>query len=159
MTIQPILALLLLVIAFGSLCYAFWQLQRSRTLMRILNSHQLAANSAVQKRRMDLYEVRNRAKLLENTVSGSASAVEKMHRAISNTTFGLVDHFSKDDGFRQSARKARKSHDQTSKQVYHAVRTTNKAIHILADTLFITKAEKRVILRKNTPENPPEKDQ
>ncbi|MGO1693346.1 MAG: hypothetical protein ACTHY7_10005 [Marinobacter sp.] len=159
MTIQPAFTLLLLVIASGSLCYSFWQLQHSRTHMRTLNSHHITANSAVQKRRMNLYEVRNRAKLLEDTVSGSASAVEKMHRAISNTTFGLVDHFSKDDEFRQSARKARRSHDHASKQVYHAVRTTNKAMHILADTLFITKAEKRMVLRKDTAENPPGKDQ
>ncbi|MGO1461055.1 MAG: hypothetical protein ACTHYN_06785 [Marinobacter sp.] len=124
----------------------------------MLNSHHIIANSAVQARRMDLYEVRNRAKLLEDTVSGSASAVEKMHRAISDTTFSLVDRFSKDDEFRQSARNARKSHDKASKQVYHTVRTTNKAIHILADTLFITKAEKKVILRKDTPEHPPKKD-
>jgi len=157
-TIQLAPVLLLLVVASSSLCYGFWQLQRSRTLMRMLNSYRIATNSAVQKRRMDIYEVRNRAKLLEDTVSGSASAVEKMHRVISNTTFGLVDRFSKDDEFRQSAHKARKTHDQASKQVYHAVRTTNKAIHILADSLFITKAEKRVILKKDTREEPPEKD-
>ncbi|OHY83056.1 hypothetical protein BCA33_00670 [Marinobacter sp. AC-23] len=156
MQLAPVL--LLLVVASSSLCYGFWQLQRSRTLMRTLNSYRIATNSAVQKRRMDIYEVRNRAKLLEDTVSGSASAVEKMHRVISNTTFGLVDRFSKDDEFRQSAHKARKTHDQASKQVYHAVRTTNKAIHILADSLFITKAEKRVILKKDTREEPPEKD-
>lgn len=158
MTIQLAPVLLLLVVASSSLCYGFWQLQRSRTLMRMLNSYRIATNSAVQKRRMDIYEVRNRAKLLEDTVSGSASAVEKMHRVISNTTFGLVDRFSKDDEFRQSAHNARKTHDQASKQVYHAVRTTNKAIHILADSLFITKAEKRVILKKDTREEPPEKD-
>jgi len=157
-TIQLAPVLLLLVVASSSLCYGFWQLQRSRTLMRMLNSYRIATNSAVQKRRMDIYEVRNRAKLLEDTVSGSASAVEKMHRVISNTTFGLVDRFSKDDEFRQSAHKARKTHDQASKQIYHAVRTTNKAIHILADSLFITKAEKRVILKKDTREEPPEKD-
>lgn len=158
MTIQLIPVLLLLVVACGSLCYGFWQLQRSRTLMRMLNSYRIAKNSAVQKRRMDIYEVRNRAKLLEDTVSGSASAVEKMHRVISNTTFSLVDRFSKDDEFRQSAHKARKTHDQTSKQVYHAVRTTNKAIHILADSLFITKAEKRAILKKDTRKEPPKND-
>lgn len=159
MTIQPALALLLLVIATGGFCYTFWQLQRSRILIRVLNSQRIANNSAIQKSRMDVYEVRNRAKLLEDTVSGGASAVEKMHRAISNTTFSLVDHFSKDDAFRQNARKARKTHDQTSKQVYHAVRTTNRAIHILADTLFISKAEKRATLGKGTREKPSQKDQ
>lgn len=125
--------------------------------MRKLNSHQIVINSAIQARRMSLYEVRNRAKLLEDTVSGSASAVEKMHQAISNTSFRLVDRFSKDDEFRRNARKARMSHDRASKQIYHTVRTTNKAIHILADTLFITKAEKRVVPRKEKAENPPDK--
>lgn len=127
--------------------------------MRTLNAHHILTNSAIQARRMNLYEVRNRAKLLEDTVSGSTSAVEKVHRVISNTTFSLVDHFSQDDEFRQGARKARKSHDKASKQVYHTVRTTNKALHILADTLFITRAEKRAVLKKGTTENPTKKDQ
>ena len=148
MTIQTVFILLLLIGAFGSLGYTYWQLQRSRTFVRVLNSHRIAVNNAIQKRRMELHEVRNKAKLVEDTLSGSTSAVEKVHRVISNTTFSLVDHFSKDDEFRQSAHKVRKTHDNASKQVYHAVRTTTKAIHILADTLFITKAEKRVILEK-----------
>lgn len=158
MIIQALSTLLLLVIASGALGFGFWQLQRSRAFMRILSSHRIAANSAVQKRRMELYEVRNRAKLIEDTVSGGTSAVEKMHRAISKTTFSLVDRFSKDSEFQQSARKARQTHDQASKQVYHAVRTTNKAIHILADTLFITKAEKRVIVKTGSREKPLEKN-
>lgn len=70
--------------------------------------------------------------------------MEKVHKAISNTTFGLIDLFSKDEEFRQTARKARATHDQTSQQIYRTVRTTNKALHILADTLIIGKAEKRL---------------
>lgn len=159
MTTHAAFTLVLLVVAFGGLIYTFLQLQRSRTLVRALNSHRIATNSAIQQRRMDIYEVRNRAKLLEDTVAGGASAVEKMHRLISNTTFSLVDHLSKDDEFRQNARKARETHDHTSKQVYHAVRTTNKAIHILADTLFISKAEKRVISKKGKREKTIQKDQ
>ena len=159
MTMQAAFAFFLLLVASGGLSYTFWQLQRSRTLIRGLNSRNIAINSAIQKRRMDIYEVRNRARLLEDTVSGGASAVEKMHKLIANTTFSLVDHLSKGDEFRQSARKARETHDQTSKQVYHAVRTTNKAIHILADTLFISKAEKRVISRGGKREKRTEKDQ
>jgi len=151
-TVQLSLALLLLVVASGALGYGFVQARGSRALIRKLNSYRIKTNSAVQKRRLDLYEVRNRAKLLEDTVSSGASAVEKVHRVIANTTFSLVERLSKDDEARESALKARKTHDHTSKQVYHAVRTTNKAIHILADSLFITKAERRVILRRGTPE-------
>ena len=137
--------LLLALMGFG---IAYWQLLLCRREARILNSHRVAAHSALQKSRMDLLEVRNRARLLEDSVSGGASAVEKVHKAISNTTFGLIDLFSKDEEFRQTARKARATHDQTSQQIYRTVRTTNKALHILADTLIIGKAEKRLASRK-----------
>jgi hypothetical protein len=131
------------------MCFAYWQLLLCRREARILNSHRLAAHSAIQKNRMDLLEVRNRARLLEDSVSGGASAVEKLHKAISNTTFGLIDLFSRDEEFRQTARKARATHDQTSQQIYRTVRTTNKALHILADTLIIGKAEKRLASREH----------
>lgn len=138
----------LLLLAFMGFGIAYWQLLLCRREARILNSHRVAAHSALQKSRMDLLEVRNRARLLEDSVSGGASAVEKVHKAISNTTFGLIDLFSKDEEFRQTARKARATHDQTSQQIYRTVRTTNKALHILADTLIIGKAEKRLASRK-----------
>ena len=139
---------LLLLLSLGGFCLAYWQLLLCRREARILNSHLLTAHSAIQKSRMELLEVRNRARLLEDSVSGGASAVEKVHKAISNTTFGLIDLFSKDEEFRQTARKARATHDQTSQQIYRTVRTTNKALHILADTLIIGKAEKRLVSRK-----------
>lgn len=138
----------LLLLAFMGFGIAYWQLLLCRREARILNSHRVAAHSALQKSRMDLLEVRNRARLLEDSVSGGASAVEKVHKAISNTTFGLIDLFSKDEEFRRTARKARATHDQTSQQIYRTVRTTNKALHILADTLIIGKAEKRLASRK-----------
>src|SRR5690554_2153384 len=116
----------------------------NRRNLRILNTHRIKAFSAIQKSRMELLEVRNRARLLEDTVSGGASAVEKVHKAIANTTFGLIDMFSKDEEFKDSTRKARQTHHQKSEQVYQAVRTTNRALHILADTLIISKAEKRI---------------
>jgi hypothetical protein len=147
--ITSILLTLLLLVAFSGFCIAYWQLLLCRREARVLNSHRVAAHSAIQKSRMDLLEVRNRARLLEDSVSGGASAVEKLHKAISNTTFGLIDLFSKDDEFRQTARKARATHDQTSQQIYRTVRTTNKALHILADTLIIGKAEKRLASRKH----------
>ena len=146
--ITTAIVILLLLLAFAGFCIAYWQLLLCRREARILNSHRVAAHSAIQKSRMDLLEVRNRARLLEDSVSGGASAVEKLHKAISNTTFGLIDLFSKDEEFRQTARKARATHDQTSQQIYKTVRTTNKALHILADTLIIGKAEKHLASRK-----------
>lgn len=144
----------LLTASSAGLAYTYWQVLDSRRRLRVVNSHRIAANSAIQKSRMDLLEVRNRAKLLEETVTGGATAVEKVHKAISSTTFGLIDHFSRDDQFRQTARKARETHDQTSQQIYHGVRTTNRALHILADTLIISKAEKRIISRKHKKRHP-----
>jgi len=130
----------------GALLFSGFRLSgQSRKQLLILNAHRIGARSAIQKSRMDLAEVRNRARLLEDTVSGGASAVEKVHKAIANTTFGLIDMFSKDQEFKDSTRKARQSHHQKSEQVYQAVRTTNRALHILADTLIISKAEKHIV--------------
>lgn len=147
MAAQVILFAFLLVSGL-TLGMVFRQLQACRILLRRVNSHRIATRSAIQKRRMDLMEVRNRTKLFEETVSGGTSAVEKVHNAISSTTFGLIDLFSKDDEFRQSASRARATHDQTTREFYGAVRTTNRALHILADTLIISKVEKRIISRQ-----------
>lgn len=141
------LILAALLASGAALVMAFRQLQACRLLLRRINTHRVAARSAIQKRRMDLMEVRNRTKLLEETVSGGTSAVEKVHKTLSSTTFGLIDLFSRDEDFRNSARKARTTHDQTSSEIYSAVRTTNRALHILADTLIISKVEKRIISR------------
>src|SRR5690554_1495663 len=104
--IAQVLAALCLV-STGILLFIGFRLSgESRKNLRILNTHRIKAFSAIQKSRMELLEVRNRAKLLEDTVSGGATAVEKVHKA---------------------------------------VRTTNRALHILADTLIIGKAEKRIV--------------
>ena len=121
-------------------------IQNRKSLTR-LRARQIAANSHLQKSRMDLMEVRNRAKLLEDTVKHGTTAVEKMHRAISTTTFSLIDHFAKDDEFRENARRARETHDSTSRQIYDVARTTNKALHLLADSLFITRKEQKLTTR------------
>lgn len=144
MTVLWLINIVLLLGSLIALTWVFCELQSARRQLRVLNVRRIAAHSAIQKSRMDLQEVRNRAKLLEDTVSNGASAVEKVHKAISNTTFGLIDLFSRDEEFRKSARKAREAHDHTSENVYKTVRTTNKALHILADTLIIGKAEKRI---------------
>ncbi|KAA1171051.1 hypothetical protein FWJ25_17895 [Marinobacter salinexigens] len=149
MTAAPFLISLIALAFTGTLgALVYRQLQCNRKHLRIINSHRLAAHSAIQKSRMDLLEVRNRAKLLEDSVSGGATAVEKVHKAITNTTFGLIDLFSSDENFRSSARKAKVSHDEASQKIYRSVRTTNRALHILADTLIIGKAEKQIVSRR-----------
>ncbi|MDI9245426.1 hypothetical protein [Marinobacter sp. CHS3-4] len=114
-----------------------------RALLR-LRAAQRHANSHVQKSRLELMETRNRARLLEDTVKQGTSAVEKMHQAIATTTFSLIDHFARDEEFRESARRARDTHHDTSRKVYQAARTTNKAIHLLADSLIISRKEKKL---------------
>ena len=127
------------------LAAGFKQSADSRKKLRILNASRLQARSQIQQKRMELLEVRNRAKLMEDTVSGGTTAVEKVHKVIANTTFGLIDRFAKDEEFKNTARKVKKTHHEKSEQVYEVVRTTNRAVHILADSLFIGKAEKRIV--------------
>jgi len=112
-----------------------------------LRATQRSANSDAQKSRLELMETRNRARLLEDSVKQGTSAVEKMHQAIATTTFGLIDHFSRDEEFRESAQRARETHNDTSRKVYQAARTTNKALHLIADSLIISRKEKKLITR------------
>ena len=121
--------------------------QANTRSLRALRAAQRSANSHVQKSRMEVMETRNRARLLEDTVKQGTSAVEKMHKAIATTTFSLIDHFSTDEEFRQSAQRARDTHNQTSQQIYQAARTTNKALHLLADSLIISRKEKKLVSR------------
>lgn len=121
-------------------------LRNQRTLIH-LRAAQRSANSHIQQSRLDLMETRNRARLLEDTVKQGTTAVEKMHRAIATTTFSLIDHFATDQEFRASAQRAEESHNNTSRQIYHAARTTNKAIHLLADRFIIGRKEKKITTR------------
>ncbi|EMP55430.1 hypothetical protein MSNKSG1_06153 [Marinobacter santoriniensis NKSG1] len=146
---------LLLLVPATLLGLGMNELQQSRRQVRRVLSQQIRELSQIQKRRMDLLEVRNRAKVLEGTVTGGASTIEKVHKAISGTTFGLIDLFSRDEGFRKSARRVQETHDRKTTEIYGAVKTTNRALHILADTLIISKAEKRIASRRRRPTKRP----
>ena len=138
-------ALILVATRFIALASSM-HVQNRQALIR-LQAAQRSANSHLQKSRMDLMESRNRARLLEDTVKHGTSAVEKMHQAIAATTFSLIDHFSTDQEFRESAQRARESHNNTSRQIYQAARTTNKAFHLLADTFIFSRKEKKLTMR------------
>lgn len=121
-------------------------LQNRRKIVRLRSAHR-RTNSHIQKSRMELMEVRNRARVLEDTVKHGTGAVEKMHQAIATTTFSLIDHFSTDASFRERATRARDNHESSSHRVYQTVRTTNKVLHLLADALIISRKEKKLTRR------------
>lgn len=132
--------------ALGTLTYR--DLQTTRSQIRRINARNAARLSTVQRKRLELLEVRNRARLVEGTVSGGTTAIERLHQALAGTTFGLIDLLSSDEQFKASARRAKASHDKTRRDIYGALRTTNRAVHLIADTLFISKAEKRLVGRR-----------
>ncbi|MBZ2168022.1 hypothetical protein [Marinobacter sp. F4216] len=146
-----IATLALQLLALCGLVYVFSGIRRTKKQLRLLNSHQISAQSAIQKARLDMLELRNRTRLLEDAVTGGTTAVEKVHKAISNTTFGLIDLFSKDEDFKVSARQAKSSHDETSESFYSAVRTTNRALRSLADVIVVNKSEKKISAGKDSP--------
>ncbi len=148
MDIMSLLSSAAILTTVGFLAIALRDHSHNTRQLRILTAQQISANSHLQKSRMDLLETRNRARLLEETVKNGTSAVEKVHKAITTTTFSLIDRFSTSEEFRENARRARETHDQTSDQIYRSVHTTNKALHILADTLFFGKKEKQLTARK-----------
>ena len=117
--------------------YALMNYQRNQALLRRLQSHHARVRSIVQKHRMDLQEVRNRNKLVEDTV-------ELVHRTITTVTFEAIDRFSSSDKVKENARRARMTHDEATSQIYRSVRRTNRAIHVLANTVLSEKARKRL---------------
>lgn len=148
-------SLAMLAVAFVVLGFSCLEFSRTRRTMRIIHVHQIAARNAIQKTRMDLLEIGDRAKLLESTVSGGATAVEKLHKAITSTTFGLIDMFVSDNEIRQNVLVVKRTHDQTSQQIYHSVRTTNKALRILADTVIVGRTVKRNRSERDGKKKPP----
>ncbi|HEY9119698.1 MAG TPA: hypothetical protein VIN33_08060 [Marinobacter sp.] len=124
--------------------YALINYQRNQALLRRLQSHHARVRSIVQKHRMDLQEVRNRNKLVEDTVAGGTTAVELVHRTITTVTFEAIDRFSSSDKLKENARRARMTHDEATSQIYRSVRRTNRAIHVLANTVLSEKARKRL---------------
>lgn len=144
MDATTLLSLLATAATTGLIAFTARQHASNTRDLRMLRAQQISARSHLQKSRMELMETRNRARLLEETVKNGTSAVEKVHRTITTTTFSLIDRFSTSEEFRENARRARETHDQTSEQIYRTVHTTNKALHILADTLFFGKKEKKL---------------
>ncbi len=148
MALSTLLISALLIATFIGLVAGIVQLFKAQKQLVALRAKLAVQRSRIQKRRLEVLEMRNRARLLEDTVKNGTTAVEKMHKTIASTTFSLIDHFAKDETFRENARRARDSHDNTSAQIYQAARTTNRAFHVIADTLFISRREKKLTTRK-----------
>lgn len=155
MPLYATIVLSLQFIAFCMILYVLFIIRSTRKQLRLLNTHQIAAHSAIQKSRLDMLELRNRTKLLEETATGGATAIEKVHKAISNTTFGLIDLLSKDEEFKISARQAKQTHDQNTQTFYSSVRKTNRALRSLADVMIATKGEKTIAAQGDKTRKPP----
>ena len=104
MDIVSLLSVSAVVTSTGLITVALRQHSRNTRTLRLLHSQRISANSHIQKTRMDLMETRNRARLLEDTVKNGTSAVEKVHKVITTTTFSLIDRFSTNEEFRENAR-------------------------------------------------------
>lgn len=148
MDIPILITYLTLVAAALTLGLATHQYRVNNLDLRRLVCSRIDIIDIIQKNRMDLLEIQNRNKLLEDTVKNGTSAVEAVHKTIAATTFELIDRFSTSEEFRESARRARENHDQTSRQIYRSVRSTNKALHELADTLLSNQTKRKI--RKTT---------
>lgn len=149
-----ILALLLIVAAVALLVGWIMPLYlRNRRAVLKLHSRQMDDVNVVQKKRLDLLETRNRSRVLEDTVKNGASAVELMHRTLTSATFGLIDRFTSDEEFRENARKARETHDQTTEKLYKTFYTTNKAVHLLADSFLTRRTENKIRRRYERKKN------
>ncbi|WP_166260068.1 hypothetical protein [Marinobacter salicampi] len=137
-----ILNTLLALIGLGLLAATARLSHRNHSLGRILSAGLAALVNQAGKRQLDLIEFRNRARLVEETVRTSTTAVEVIHRAITSTTFEVIDRLSTSERFRADARRAKTVHDTKSRSFYRSLRTTNRAFHGLANRVMDSKAKR-----------------
>lgn len=140
MTILTVLLLIALVTLAG---LSVQTGRKNRRQLHRLQAELARVSNRVGKRQAELAEFRNKKRLLESTVNTGTTAVEAVHRALSSTTFELIDRFSSNENLRQSARQARTTHDRTSRTLYRSLRTTNRALHVLTDMVMERKSGRR----------------
>lgn len=135
--------LALLLLCTGLTLASVWQWRRNRRAGLEVRCQLARIVGRKRKRELELLELRNRRRLLEDTVNGSTAAVEMIHRTISSTTFEMFERFSSSEKTRENARQARLAHDQASSGIYRTLRSTNKAFHALANVVIDSRAGKK----------------
>lgn len=122
---------------------------------RRFESRLIARENRANRQTMDAIEAEDRRALLRNSVDTGTSAVEFVHRAISTTTFELIDRFSKSERLRMNSRQARDVHDDASQGVYRSIRVANKHIHALANVIVRENRQRgRKAPKKDQPPEP-----
>lgn len=133
--ITNIAAALLSLACTGLLVASVVTFTQNRQAMRRYQAIQARRINDIQKRRMERLELRNRKTLMEDSVREGTTAVEAIHRTITGVTFDLVDRYSRSEELKAKAKKAREVHDESTRTFYKAVRTTNRALHVVADMI------------------------
>ncbi|MDX1755031.1 MAG: hypothetical protein R3175_03125 [Marinobacter sp.] len=136
MTTVEIVSLIAALAALALLVATGFRVHQNALKYRTLASAQARQANRIQKKRLDLIELKNRKKLMEETVHDGTTAVEAVHRTLTGLTFDLVDRYSSNEEFKARARKARSAHDETTKTFYKALRTTNRALHVFTDMVI-----------------------
>lgn len=131
------LTLILALTSTMALLFCAQALHHNRLRLRRLDCIHAHRANRVQRKRMELIELKNRKRLMEETVHGGTTAVEALHRTITGVTFDLVERYSTSEEFKAKAKRARSIHDDKTRTFYRAVRSTNRTLHTLGD-MFIS---------------------
>ncbi|PAV26387.1 hypothetical protein C8D92_102215 [Tamilnaduibacter salinus] len=129
------MALVLTVVAVILSAVTARSLMVGRHRLRHLEAQLAAVRSRIRKSDQDAIEADNKRRALEQSVEGGATAVEVIHRAISETTFSVIDRLATSERIRAGSQQAREVHDETARGVYRTIRVANKQIHSLAEAL------------------------
>lgn len=141
MSISLTVAVGMIVLTLVNLGVGVWLIQnlrRNRTQLHQIQSQVAATRNVFSKQQSDLRELSERKDVLEQVVNGGTSAVESVHRAISDTTFTVIDRLTESNRVRAGNRQVRDVHDQTAQGVYRSIRVANRELHSIAETLLKT---------------------
>ncbi|MDX1589026.1 MAG: hypothetical protein R3296_08820 [Oleiphilaceae bacterium] len=131
--------ILLSILSLGNatlLAFLWWQLQHNQGAIHQLNASLAALRSRISEHQLDMEELRERKRVMEQLVDNSTSSVETVHRSIADTTFGVLGRLSENSLYKAGTDQLRQIHDGTSKGVYGTIRIANRELHSLADILI-----------------------
>lgn len=129
---------LLLLVGLNGLVLG-WMLRcahRGERRLGLLSRALVSVEDAQRKRQFEFIEADNRRKVLQESVETGTGAIELIHRAVTTTTFEVIDRFSSNERLRENNSRAREIHDDASRNVYRSIRIANRQLHAVANAII-----------------------
>jgi|GEM_PF-5544915 len=124
------------LIVMSTVGYVAWRLikleSRRQKMEAAVGTRLTRVASAEHARR----ERKDGLRLSETSLETGTRILELAQRALSDTTFTLIDKFARDADFKLGSQEAKAGYDRRTEAFYEGMRKTNRVVHVAADLLI-----------------------